>query len=108
MATFVYYKNLKKLELLEKHKIALWDICFSCKRKKSADSSIQDIVVNNIPEFLKENPSIQTIVCNGKTSYEALKKFYPEIECVVCSSTSSANARKRIEDLVIEYKGVLK
>lgn len=103
-----YETREEKLKLLERNKIALWDICFSCVRHKSADASIQNVVANDIPKLLDENPSIQKIICNGKTSYNTLKKFYPDLECVICPSTSSANARYTIDKLVDEYKGVLK
>lgn len=103
-----YESKEQKLNILETNHIALWDICHSCKRHKSSDASIQEVVANDIPGLLAENPTIKKVICNGKTSYATLKKFYPHIECVVCPSTSSANARYTLEDLVREYKGVLK
>ncbi len=99
----------QKFLILEYAGIALWDICHSCIRKNSADSTIKEVKPNNIPELLKNNPSIQTIVCNGKTSYNTLKKYFPELaaKVVVCPSTSAANARFRFNDLLREYGKVL-
>lgn len=96
----------RKQELLRKNKIALWDSCQSCQRYRSSDASIKEVKPNDIPGFLKENPCIQTILCNGKTSYQVLKKFYPDIakQVKVCPSTSAANARYRLNDLVEEYR----
>lgn len=94
----------EKLELLKKNRIALWDICHSCIRKGSADSTITKIQPNDIPSLLKENPSIEIVICNGKTSYQALKKYY-DLDVIVCPSTSAANAKFRLEDIIREYKG---
>ncbi|MGM9947840.1 DNA-deoxyinosine glycosylase [Floccifex sp.] len=96
----------EKLELLKEQKIALWDICHSCIRKGSSDSSIKEIIANDIPQLLKDNPSIEKIICNGKTSYQLLQKYYA-LPSVCCPSTSSANAKFKLEDLVKIYKGEL-
>ncbi len=47
------------------------------------------------------------IFCNGKTSYNYYMKYnYPKvlINPIILSSSSAANAKKRLEDLVNEYK----
>lgn len=62
--------NEQKKQILEKNHIALWDICHSCIRPGSLDSHIKEIVPNDIVSLLKENPSIERIICNGKTSYK--------------------------------------
>lgn len=100
----------EKLALLEYAHIALWDICHSCVRENSADSKIRDVRANDIESLLKENPSIKRIVCNGKTSYQYLCRFFPQFieKTVVCPSTSAANAKFRLEDLVHKYERVLK
>lgn len=96
----------QKLLLLEKARIALWDICHSCIRKNSADATIKEIEPNDIQDLLREEPSIQRIVCNGKTSFHAVQKYIPSIvnRVLVCPSTSSANARYRLDDLIAEYR----
>jgi TDG/mug DNA glycosylase family protein len=95
----------QKLEILQYAKIALWDICHSCVREKSADSTIKEVEPNDIPALLTNNPSIQTVICNGRTSYLTLKKYYPELakQAVVCPSTSAANARFRLHHLMEAY-----
>ena len=98
-----------KKELLRKQHLALWDSCASCQRHGSSDVTIKEVIPNDIPKFLEGNPQIQTIVCNGKTSYQTLKEFYPEVakKASVCPSTSAANAQYRLEDLVEVYRKVL-
>lgn len=99
----------QRLKLLEHAHIALWDSCHSCVRRKSADATIRDIEANDIMKLLKENPSVQTVICNGKTSFQTVKKYIPELadQVSVCPSTSSANARFRLDDLVREYRKCL-
>ncbi|MDD7282166.1 MAG: DNA-deoxyinosine glycosylase [Erysipelotrichaceae bacterium] len=99
--------NEQKKQILEKNHIALWDICHSCIRPGSLDSHIKEIVPNDIVSLLKENPSIERIICNGKTSYKLLKKHF-DLDAISCPSTSSANASMRLDDLVKIYKEVLK
>ena len=105
MYSMPYQTREEKLKILDVNKIALWDICHSCIRHKSSDASIQDIVVNDIDLLLEKNPTIQIVLCNGKTSYLTFKKYYPQLEAICCPSTSSANARFRLADLIKEYKG---
>ena len=97
-----------KKKILADHAIALWDTCRSCQREGSADASIKAIEPNDIPAFLKANPSIETIVCNGNVSYQTMKKTYPQIQCIKCPSTSAANARWSLDALVKEYGKWLK
>ena len=95
-----------KYKILEYAKIALWDSAHSCIRKGSMDSNITDTFPNDIPKLLEENPSIQKIVFNGKTSYTIFKKYYADlrIDMEVCPSTSAANARCSLENLITIYK----
>lgn len=100
----------QKLRVLEIGHIALWDICHSCVRKNSADATIREVIQNDIPDLLDKNPTIQKIICNGKTSYQKLCQYYPqliEMTCV-CPSTSAANAKYRLDNLIQEYERILK
>lgn len=96
----------EKLKLLENNHIALWDICHTCVRKGSMDADIKEVEPNDIPGLLEKNPSIQTIVCNGKTSLRYMKKYYPKLDVVSMPSTSAANAAWSLERLIEKYKMV--
>lgn len=98
------YQESDKMELLKVSHIALWDICHSCIRKTSADSEIKDIEPNDIPKLLNTYKNIEKFICNGRTSYNTMKKYFPDIETVYCPSTSSANARFSLEQLIEIYK----
>lgn len=103
-----YETREQKLELVKSAKIAIWDVCQSCQRQTSADSKIKDIIPNDIPDLLLNNPSIQRVICNGKTSYQTLKKYYPDIDAISMPSTSAANAKYRLDDLIALYQQYLK
>ena len=98
------YQESDKMELLKVSHIALWDICHSCIRKTSADSEIKDIEPNDIPKLLDTYKNIEKVICNGRISYNTMKKYFPDVETVYCPSTSSANARFSLEQLIELYK----
>lgn len=93
----------KKKLLLDNH-FALWDVIHSCDVEGSADSSIKNVVPNDISVILK-NSNVSRIFVNGKKA-ESLYKKYLEKETgitVVClPSTSPANASWS-EDRLTEY-----
>ncbi len=103
------YGEKENYLLLKQAHIALWDACHSCIRTGSSDASIKEIEPNEVMALLNDHPSISKIICNGKTSFNTVKKFIPELSerIVVCPSTSAANARYRLDDLVKIYRKVL-
>lgn len=95
----------EKKELLLAHKIALWDVIASCDIVGSSDSSIKNVVPNNISEIL-ENADIQQIFVNGRTAEKYYKKYIRDSvgrEAVCLPSTSPANAAKSLEQLITEW-----
>ncbi|WP_284462535.1 DNA-deoxyinosine glycosylase [Chryseobacterium sp.] len=65
----------KRLEVLKKHHIALWDVIYSCERKGSLDSEIKNEEANQIGELLDEHPNVKAIFSNGGKSYKNLQKL---------------------------------
>ncbi|MCI3937105.1 DNA-deoxyinosine glycosylase [Chryseobacterium aahli] len=65
----------KRITVLKKNHIAIWDVIDSCERKGSLDSEIKNEEANQIPELLEEYPNIQAIFCNGGKSYKNLQKL---------------------------------
>ena len=101
--------NDEKIKILLDNHIALWDVISSCDIHKSSDSSIKDIVPNDIASIIK-NSNIKYIFVNGKKAYELYNKYLLEalnIEAIYLPSTSSANARYTLERLIKEYKTIL-
>ena len=93
----------KKLQILLKNKIALWDVIQSCNRQGSLDSNIKNEIPNDISGLLAQFPNIEVICLNGNKSYSAFKKYFPNLlekyNCFKMPSTSPANARYKLEDL---------
>jgi len=94
---------------LLKHNIALWDSIKSCDITGSSDSSIKNIEINEIWKITESVP-IKAIFTNGKTAYNVYTKYiFPKtkIRAIYLPSTSPANASKKLEDLVEDYKIIL-
>lgn len=83
----------EKKECIIKHNVALWDVIATCERKGSLDSMIKDEVCNDIVSFLKHYPSVKTVLCNGKKSFQLYQKHFSNIDinCICLPSTSNAN-----------------
>lgn len=84
----------EKCAFLERHRIALWDSIGRCTILGSSDSSIRDVVPNDLSVIVNAAP-IRRIFCNGKQSYECYRRYiYPSLlrEADVLPSTSPANA----------------
>lgn len=100
----------EKKEFCLTHHIALWDTCASCEITSSSDSSIKNIVPNDLSLIL-EKANIVQIFTTGKKAHEIYQKYlYPvyKKEDICLSSTSPANAKKKLKDLVEEYKKIIK
>lgn len=95
----------KKAFLLAQH-IALWDVTQSCDIVGSSDSSIENVVVNDI-ETLVHKTQITKIYTNGKKSHQLYQKYcFPltHIEDICLPSTSPANAAYSLEKLIAYWK----
>ena len=99
----------KKTFLLENN-IALWDVIASCEITGSSDSSIKNVVANDLSEILK-NANIKQIFVNGKAAEKYYNKYTKPIvkrDAICLPSTSPANAAWSIEKLVDEWKIIKK
>lgn len=84
----------EKTCFLHSNHIALWDVIASCDITGSSDSSIKNVVVNDLTEILKA-ASINQIFVNGKTAEKYYNKYIRDTLCkeAIClPSTSPANA----------------
>ena len=91
----------EKKEFLLSHHIALWDVIASCSIEGSSDSSIRDVVPNDLSRILS-TADIRAIFCNGKTSWNYYRKYQESatgIPAVSLPSTSPANAAWTLEKL---------
>lgn len=96
----------RKREFLYKHGIALWDVIASCEIEGSADSSIRDVVPNDISGILRSS-SIHRIFLNGKTTEKYFEKYIRQsvaVEAICLPSTSPANAAWSLKRLTEAWK----
>ena len=99
----------KKKEMLLKHGIAIWDVIASCKIQGSSDSSIRDVVPNEIAALLNRT-GIEKVFANGAKAEQLYKKYvYPETNrpIVKLPSTSPANAAWSLERVCESWKAIL-
>lgn len=97
----------KRLFLLA-NRIAVWDVIKSCDIVGSSDSSIKNVVPNDLNIILKY-ADIRKIFVNGRKAEELYKRYIQpqiHIEAVCLPSTSPANAVWRLEKLVEEWKRI--
>ena len=96
----------EKRRLLLDNGIALWDVIASCEITGSADSSIRNVVPNDLRPIL-EQADIKTIFVNGKTA-EKYFRMYQEPAlgrpAVCLPSTSPANASWSLERLTQAWR----
>jgi hypoxanthine-DNA glycosylase len=82
--------------------LAVWDVIQSCEITGSADSSIRNVIPNDLSVIL-ETADIRQIVSNGGTSYQLYMKYiYPKTgrKSIKLPSTSPANAGCSLDCLV--------
>ena len=96
----------EKKQLILNNRLALWDVIAECEISGSSDSSIKDVVPNNIGKILSES-NISAIFVNGRTAEKYYVKYTePKIgrKAVCLPSTSPANAAWSLERLCEEWK----
>lgn len=98
-----------KKEMLLKHGIAVWDVIESCSIAGSSDSSIKDVIPNDISRVL-EHSDIKKIYANGAKAYDLYQKYIKDpkkLPIEKLPSTSPANAAWNMEKLLEAWKVIL-
>lgn len=99
-----------KKELILSHHFALWDSIGSCTIVGSSDSSIRDVVPNDLRIILDHAP-IEHIFCNGATSLKYYRKYNEPIlhrTAQALPSSSPANAAWSLDRLVDAWRIITK
>ncbi|MGN0528087.1 MAG: DNA-deoxyinosine glycosylase [Ruminococcus sp.] len=94
----------EKKALILNNGFALWDVIHSCEITGSADSTIKNVVSNDLTQILN-TADIQQIFVNGKKAQSLYKKYLEKetgMTAVLLPSTSPANASWS-EDRLYEY-----
>ena len=98
----------EKKTFLLSHHIALWDVIGECNITGSSDSSIRDVVPNDLGRIL-ESGNIKAIFTNGKKSDSLYRKYQEKttgIKALNLPSSSPANAAWNMERLLEQWKDI--
>ena len=96
----------EKENMLLNFNIAIWDVIRSCDIIGSSDSSIQNVIPNDLTLILN-NSNIDKVYANGKTAaklYEKYSESASERPIITLPSTSPANADFMLSRLVESWK----
>lgn len=99
----------EKHAFLVRHQIAAWDVIQSCEIIGASDSSITNVVTNDLRPIL-ECADIQAIYVNGKKAYEYYHKYTEKVTgrpAICLPSTSPANAAWTFDRLLDAWKVIL-
>lgn len=97
--------NEEKIDFLLNNHIALFDVIKSCEIDGSSDSSIKNVIPNDINKLIK-NSKVKYIFTNGNKAHELYQKYIfksTKIVDIKLPSTSPANCQKGIEKKLIEH-----
>ena len=92
----------ERKDFLARHKIALYDVLFSCEIEASKDSSIRHPVPIDLSRLMAEN-DFARIFTTGKAAERYFRKFFA-VDFIPLPSTSAANAQLSFERLVESYR----
>lgn len=99
----------KKIDLVLRRHIALWDVLAECEIEGASDQSIKNPKINDFDVILSI-AQIRAIFATGSKAAQLYKKLrhenWPE-ECIQLPSTSAANAAYSLERLVECYRVIL-
>ncbi len=95
----------KRAFLLRNH-VAVWDVIASCDIVGSSDSSIRNVVANDMERILG-SANIRGIYANGDKAYQLFLKYckeegQPKVQKL--PSTSPANAAWNVERLIEAWR----
>ncbi len=98
----------EKKAFLLSHGLAIWDVIASCDIEGSSDSSIKNVIANDIGIIL-DKCDIKRIFVNGKTADRLYKEYIlPRTgrKAICLPSTSPANAAWSLERLIQEWSQI--
>ena len=102
--------NQDREKFLLTHKIALFDVVYSCNITASSDSSIKDVVPNDIKKIVDES-KIEAIFTTGTKAYSLYNKYLLKdvgIEAIKLPSPSPANCKRGREEVLVNSYSKIK
>lgn len=98
----------EKKKLLLSNNIALWDVISSCDITGSSDSSIKNVIPNDLTPILS-NGKVGAVFTNGRTASALYRKYLRDktgIMDMPLPSTSPANASFSFEKLLENWRTI--
>lgn len=99
----------EKIDLLRRHRLALWDVIASCEIEGASDASVRAAIPNDLTPILAGAP-ITAICTTGGTAHRLYTRHLEGVTglaALALPSTSPANARMSLDALVEAY-GILR
>jgi hypoxanthine-DNA glycosylase len=96
----------EKVSFLHANHVAVWDVINTCDIVGSSDSSIKNVVGNDMDVIL-DKAKIRKIFVNGDKAYKLFLKYCQregQPDLVKLPSTSPANAAWSLERLITEWQ----
>lgn len=99
----------ERSELALSHGIALWDVIESCDIIGASDSTIKNVVYNDIDGLLQRFTRIKTIYTTGGAAYKHLQRYNRKVNNPIISdtvplpSTSPLNCKFKLSELIAAY-----
>lgn len=100
----------EKKAFLLRNNIALWDVISKCDIEGSSDSSIKNVVLNDL-SVIFQTADIKRVFVNGKTAEKYYNKYILSetgINAVCLPSTSPANAAVSVDELIEKWRIISK
>ena len=92
----------QRIDAVQRHGVALWDVVHSCRRVGSMDAKIdrKTLVINDFTSLLAEHPAIERVFVNGLTAFELFERHvHTTLPAVGLPSSSGAHARTLADKL---------
>lgn len=107
----------KRAQLLQQHRIALWDVMKHCERPGSLDRAIDptSIETNSFEPFFQHHPKIEKVFFNGGKAEEIYRKWvvpllstpYAALPQQRLPSTSPAMAMLTRDEKLMQWRAIL-
>lgn len=105
----------RRLTLLQDRGVALWDVAFRCRRRASADATIDEVVPNDIPGLLRRCPAIAALGFNGRKAEELFRRLVApglgarlaDLDRLYLPSTSPAHAARSFAQKLAGWRPLL-
>lgn len=102
--------NQYREKFLLTHKIALFDVVYSCNITASSDSSIKDVIPNDIKKIVDDS-KIEAIFTTGTKAYSLYNKYLLKdvgIDAIKLPSPSPANCKRGIDEVLVNSYNKIK